>query len=183
MSTADDKTKAYQELLRRYAASLNLVSRKVLSEIDKHIETSCAYGEAIPPGRHVLDVGSGAGLPGLPLAICRPDLQLTLAEARGKRAAFLDLATASLGLENVSVYNGDVRHWQGKTAFVTAQAVAPFDEVYRLIKDSAQYPLLLVSRKGRGWRREARRLGAQVFHVKPLADGSELVALRLQEER
>lgn len=171
----------YAALLRRYAGTLNLVSQRVLADLPRHLETACAYGEAIGEGETVLDVGSGAGLPGVPLAICRPDLQIVLAEKRAKRAAFLDLVAGSLGLANLQVYNGDVRNWQGRTGYVTAQAVAPFDEIYRLVRASARYPLTIVSRKGPGWEAEAERLGARVFHVKPLDDGSALVALRLEE--
>ncbi|WP_457638494.1 16S rRNA (guanine(527)-N(7))-methyltransferase RsmG [Oceanithermus sp.] len=171
----------YAELLRRYSGSLNLVSPRLLAGLPRHLETACVYGEPIPRGETVLDVGSGAGLPAVPLAICRPDLKVTMVERRAKRAAFLDLVTASLGLENLRVYNGDVRSWEGKAAYVTAQAVAPFDEVYALVRGSARFPLTLIARKGPGWREEMERLGAEVFHVKPLDDGTELVALRLEE--
>jgi len=53
----------------------------------------------------VVDVGSGGGLPGVPLAICLPDVHFTLLEATGKKAAFLERAIASLGLENAAVLN------------------------------------------------------------------------------
>jgi len=173
--------KRYGELLERYSGSLNLVSPRVLVELPRHLETACAYGEPIPAGETVLDAGSGAGLPAVPLAICRPDLEVVMVERRAKRAAFLDLVTASLGLENLRVYNGDVRDWQGEAAYVTAQAVAPFDEIYRLVRGSVHFPLTLVARKGPGWQEEAERLGARAFHVKPLDDGTELVALRIEE--
>ncbi|XOB98504.1 16S rRNA (guanine(527)-N(7))-methyltransferase RsmG [Deinococcota bacterium DY0809b] len=178
-----DRLEAYAALLERYAASANLVSPKVLAELPVHFAAARAYGEVLPEGVHVLDVGSGAGLPAIPLAVARPDLALTLVERRAKRAAFLDLVAARLGLENVRVYNGDVQQWSGRTAYVTAQAVAPFDVVYRLVAHAADYPLTLIARKGPGWREEAARLGAQVFHVKPLGSGAELVALRLEAPR
>jgi 16S rRNA (guanine527-N7)-methyltransferase len=178
-----DRLEAYAELLERYAASANLVSPKVLAELPVHFEAARAYGEVLPEGVHVLDVGSGAGLPAVPLAIARPDLTLTLVERRAKRAAFLDLVAARLGLANVRVYNGDVQQWTGRTAYVTAQAVAPFDVVYRLVAHAAEYPLTLIARKGPGWRAEAERLGAAVFHVKPLGPDAELVALRLEGPR
>lgn len=173
--------KNYTDYLHRYAGSLNLVSPRVLAELPRHIETACAYGGPIPAGETVLDVGSGAGLPAIPLAICRPDLKIVMVERRTKRAAFLDMVASGLGLGNVRVYNGDVRNWQGETAFVTAQAVAPFDEIYRLVKASARFPLTIIARKGPGWHSEKERLKAEVFHVKPLDDGTELVALRLRE--
>ncbi|WP_456411049.1 16S rRNA (guanine(527)-N(7))-methyltransferase RsmG [Oceanithermus sp.] len=180
---SDARLERYAELLRAYAPSLNLVSPKVLAELPLHFESARAYGEVLPEGAAVVDLGSGAGLPAIPLAIHRPDLTLTLVERRAKRAAFLELAVAQLGLAGVRVYNGDVRRWTGRTAYVTAQAVAPFDEVYNLVRHAAEYPLTLVARKGPGWRAEAERLGAEVFHVKPLGTDAELVALRLEAPR
>ena len=181
--SADEKLQVYARLLADYARAANLVSPKVLAELPVHFEAARAYGEVLPEGAHVLDVGSGAGLPALPLAVLRPDLSLSLAERRLKRAVFLELAAARLGLENVRVYNGDVQQWSGRTAYVTAQAVAPFDEVYRLVAHAAEHPLTLVARKGPGWRDEAERLGAEVFHVKRLGPQAELVALRIEEPR
>ena len=171
----------YQQLLRLYAGTTNLVSSRVLDDLSRHVATACAYGEPIPEDEAVLDVGSGAGLPAVPLAVCRPDLEVTMVERRARRAAFLDLVTASLGLGNLRVYNGDVRDWPGSAAYVTAQAVAPFDEVYRLVRGSARFPLTLIARKGPGWRDEVERLEGRVFHVKPLDDGTELVAVRIEE--
>lgn len=179
----NDRLRTYAELLGQYAPSANLVSPKVLAQLPVHVDAARAYGEVVPQGVHVLDVGSGAGLPAIPLAIFRPDLTLTLVERRAKRAAFLELVTARLGIANVRVYNGDVQQWTGRTAWVTAQAVAPFDVVYRLVAHAAAYPLTLIARKGTDWRDEAERLGAAVFHVKPLGEGAELVALRLEEPR
>jgi 16S rRNA (guanine527-N7)-methyltransferase len=77
----------------------------------------------------VLDVGSGAGLPGIPLAIARPDLKLDLLEAMARRVAWLQDVVAELGLP-VSVYRGraedpQVRHQLGRYDVVTARAVAP----------------------------------------------------------
>ncbi len=171
----------YLELLRRYGKSLNLSSEAVLAEPQKHLAAAQAYGEVLPPGAEVLDVGSGGGLPGIPLAISRPDLRLVLAESRARRAAFLELVVAQLGLKNVRVYNGDVRQWRGSAQYVLAQAVASFSGVYQMVRAAAKYPLVIVSRKGPGWQQEVLGLpGAQVFHVKQLDQDAWLVAIRLE---
>jgi 16S rRNA (guanine527-N7)-methyltransferase len=96
---------------------------------DRHLLNSAALGELVPAGCRVLDVGSGAGLPGIPLAIARPDLKLDLLEAMARRVAWLQDVVAELGLP-VSVYRGraedpQVRHQLGRYDVVTARAVAP----------------------------------------------------------
>ncbi|AEB12969.1 16S rRNA (guanine(527)-N(7))-methyltransferase RsmG [Marinithermus hydrothermalis] len=179
----DPRLEAYVELLRRYGQTLDLASPRVLENPWPHLEAALAYAEPIPHGEAVLDVGSGGGLPGIPLAIARPDLEITLAEVRKRRAAFLELAVHHLGLTNVRVYNGDVRKWSGRVAYVTAQAVASFADVYRIVRHAARYPMVLISRKGADWEGEVAALGAEAFHVKPLGGGAYLVALRIERER
>ncbi len=169
----------YLELLRAYGAVADLSSDRVLADPERLLEAARAYAEVLPQGARVLDLGSGAGWPGIPLAILRPDLDLTLAERRKKRAAFLDLAKSRLGLKNVRVHAGDARELEGPFPFVTAQAVAPFPEVYAIVRPLLADPGVLVSVKGPGWEEEAKALGGRVFHVKPLGQGGTLVAVEV----
>ena len=85
-------------------------------------------------GRRVADVGSGAGVPGIPLAIAEPDRHFTLIESRGKRAAFLRHMQGFLGLDNVAVEHCRVEAMTGASSFDTllARAVAPPEEILRL---------------------------------------------------
>jgi 16S rRNA (guanine527-N7)-methyltransferase len=83
----------------------------------------------LPAGSHVLDVGSGGGLPGIPIAIARPDLRITLLEATQKKAGFLSAVCKKLALDNVSVVSEraeDLQDSEFTRAFdvVTARAVA-----------------------------------------------------------
>ncbi|SNS79246.1 16S rRNA m(7)G-527 methyltransferase [Geodermatophilus saharensis] len=64
---------------------------------DRHVLNSAAVAEAVPPDARVVDVGSGAGLPGIPLALARPDLRLTLVEPMARRVEFLEEVVAELG--------------------------------------------------------------------------------------
>ena len=74
---------------------------------DRHVLNCAALAEVVPPGRRVADVGSGAGLPGLVLAIARPDLRVTLIEPLLRRTTFLEEVVADLGLgEQVTVVRG-----------------------------------------------------------------------------
>lgn len=94
---------------------------------DRHIANCAVVEELIPPGASVIDVGSGAGLPGLVLAIVRPDLKVGLIEPLLRRCEFLTEVINDLGLaEQVTVYRGKAQdHPNLKADIVTGRAVAP----------------------------------------------------------
>ena len=100
--------------------------REVPRMWDRHINNSAVIEEAVPQGASVIDVGSGAGLPGLPLAIIRADVTVTLLEPLARRVDFLQEVVDDLGLnDRVTVVRGraeDVRHL--KAQIVTSRAVA-----------------------------------------------------------
>jgi 16S rRNA (guanine527-N7)-methyltransferase len=85
----------------------------------------------------VCDIGSGAGLPGLAVAIRRPDLNLFLVEPLLRRTTFLELAVSRMGLDNVTVHRGRAEElhsdpeWAGRFDVVTSRAVAPMDKLAR----------------------------------------------------
>ena len=126
-------------MLAASAAEFNLVSASVRDPeaIERrHIAESLAFGALLEArglltdGARVLDVGSGAGLPGLPLKIAWPSLQVTLLEATGKKCRFLERVASELGLEGVEVVEGraeevarDAAH-RGSYDLVVARAVA-----------------------------------------------------------
>ena len=94
---------------------------------ERHVLNCAVLGEAIGPDLEVADIGSGAGLPGLVLAIARPDLQVTLVEPLLRRTTFLEEVVADLGLTNVEVVRGRAEELHGTRDFdvVTSRAVAP----------------------------------------------------------
>lgn len=101
---------------------------------ERHILNSAVLGEAIDKGATVIDVGSGAGLPGIPLAIARPDLRVILVEPLLKRSTYLHEVREELGLENVAVLRGRAEEDAVKKALprvdvVTARAVAPLGKL------------------------------------------------------
>lgn len=104
---------------------------------EKHVVDSLALGPLIPEGIGTLwDLGSGAGFPGLVLAIARPDIHVTLVESRAKKAVFLSFAVAELGLKNAGVENGRAEDLlkTARPGAVAARAVASLWDLFRLLK-------------------------------------------------
>ncbi len=101
-----DSLVRYTQLLRDWNQRINLVSRRDTSRIlSYHVIDSLAVQRLIPPDARVCDIGSGAGLPGIPLAITRPDLRMLLVESSQKRGQFLRATVAELALTNAEVLN------------------------------------------------------------------------------
>lgn len=94
---------------------------------ERHLLNCAVIHPAIPAGQMVIDIGSGAGLPGLALAIARPDLDLHLVEPMLRRTTWLSLAIEELELDNATVHRGRAEQFWGVLAapVVTARAVAP----------------------------------------------------------
>lgn len=92
---------AYLELLVRWNARMNLTAVRAPEEIVQRHFAECIFAaQQIPREvKTLLDFGSGAGLPGIPIAICRPEIGVTLAESQGRKAAFLREAVRTLGLQ------------------------------------------------------------------------------------
>lgn len=95
------KFENYVSLILRWNRRVNLTSiRTEDAIISIHLAECIACARAIPEDvRALLDFGSGAGLPGIPIALCRPEITVTLAESTGKKAAFLQEAVRSLGIK------------------------------------------------------------------------------------
>lgn len=98
---------------------------------ERHLLNCAVLEEAVPAGASVCDIGSGAGLPGLVLAIARPDLRVTLVEPLLRRTTFLTEVVESLGLDSVRVHRGRADSLHGTERFdvVTSRAVAPLDRL------------------------------------------------------
>ncbi|WP_233512300.1 16S rRNA (guanine(527)-N(7))-methyltransferase RsmG [Micromonospora deserti] len=134
-----DLAAAYAELLATDGVVRGLIGPREAPRIwDRHLLNCAAVAERVPEGATVLDVGSGAGLPGLVLAIARPDLTVTLIEPLARRTSFLIEAVQQLGLtRTVRVFRGRAEEAATGAAgtaplrgdVVTARAVAPLDRL------------------------------------------------------
>jgi 16S rRNA (guanine527-N7)-methyltransferase len=126
-------------LIEAYAASLatdgvvrGLIGPREVPRLwERHLLNCAVLGDAIPAKAVVCDIGSGAGLPGLVLAIARPDLRITLVEPLLRRTTYLSEVVEDLGLDNVEVVRGRAEQLHGERRFdvVTSRAVAPLERL------------------------------------------------------
>lgn len=139
---------AYHESLATDGSTRGFIGPREVDRLwDRHILNCAVIGEVMEHGARVADVGSGAGLPGIPLAIARPDLDITLIEPLLKRSVYLQEVVDALGLPNVTVIRGRAEEKQVREALdggvdiVTSRAVAPLGKL-------AGWSLPLVRRGG-----------------------------------
>jgi 16S rRNA (guanine527-N7)-methyltransferase len=113
--------------LDRWRRRANLTGALTVEELAEHALESLVGSDLIINGERVIDIGSGAGFPGLPLAIFRPDLEVALLEPRGKRAAFLRHVVRTLNLERTTVLEARIEEVGGQTFTVaTTRAVGSY---------------------------------------------------------
>lgn len=121
----------YIELFSKWNKAYNLSAvRDVNLMIDRHLLDSLAVLPLIK-GHNLIDVGTGGGLPGIPLAICNPESQLTLLDSNGKKTRFLHQVKTDLGLENVTIINSRVESYQPEVLFdgVISRAFASLEDM------------------------------------------------------
>ncbi|AQA06328.1 16S rRNA (guanine(527)-N(7))-methyltransferase RsmG [Mycobacterium sp. MS1601] len=143
----------YVEILATDGVERGLIGPRESERLwDRHVLNSAAIAELIAEGQRGADVGSGAGLPGIPLAIARPDLDITLIEPMLRRTVFLEFVIEELGLESVRVS----RHRAEEPAaransdfdFVTSRAVASLDKLTRWTAPLLKADGLMLALKG-----------------------------------
>lgn len=119
---------AYADFLATDGVTRGLIGPREVPRLwDRHLVNCALVAPLVPPASAVADVGSGAGLPGLVLAIVRPDLRVTLIEPMARRVAFLSDALERVGVEGVEIVRARAEQWKDAPPFdvVTSRAVAP----------------------------------------------------------
>ncbi|MGZ6544027.1 MAG: 16S rRNA (guanine(527)-N(7))-methyltransferase RsmG [Actinomycetota bacterium] len=121
-----DRLEAYERLLREHALPPGMISARDASRLrERHVVDSLRAAATVLPGdRTAYDLGSGAGLPGVVVAIARPELLVTLVESRRSRASFLELVVDRLGLSNTRVHVGRVEKLTVRVDLCFARAFA-----------------------------------------------------------
>lgn len=160
---------AFLELLVKWNRVYNLTGIRDAGElVERHLVESLALAPLLR-GTRIVDVGTGAGLPGLPLAIVAPERDFVLVESRAKRVHFLRHVVGSLGLSNVEVAHARVEHLPCERPFdtVLARAVAPPAELIKMTRHlTAPGSILLLLTAGR-LEQEWRGLAAD-FRLRPI---------------
>ncbi|MFK7795197.1 MAG: 16S rRNA (guanine(527)-N(7))-methyltransferase RsmG [Gammaproteobacteria bacterium] len=126
---------AYLTMIQKWNKAYNLVGTSNADElVKKHLLDSISIVHNIKDSP-VLDVGSGAGLPGIPLAICLPDISFTLLDSNGKKARFMRQVVMDLKLTNVEIVQTRVENYQPSVApkMVLARAFAPVDKALHML--------------------------------------------------
>jgi 16S rRNA (guanine527-N7)-methyltransferase len=158
-----DQARRYAELLATDGVTRGLIGPRETDRLwDRHLLNCAVVTELLPESGQLVDIGSGAGLPGIVIAMLRPSLQVTLLEPLLRRTLFLEECVAELGLANATVLRAraEDKHIAGLVADIaTARAVAPLD---RLV----------------GWAAGLLRPGGQLLAIKGQSAEAELAAAK-----
>ncbi len=128
---------ALDALYHDWNAKINVISRKDIDNLyPHHVLHSLGIAKVIRfrPGTEVLDLGTGGGFPGIPLAIMFPESRLTLMDSIGKKVKVAEAVAEAIGLDNVTAVHRNVIEEKGKYDFVVSRAVADMAELVRLVK-------------------------------------------------
>lgn len=141
----------YVELLADAGVLRGLIGPREPSRLwSRHILNSVALAGLLPTGVDVLDAGSGAGLPGIPVALARPDLRMTLLEPMARRVAFLQEVVTELGID-VAVRRGRLEDVAARSVdAVLARALAPLPQLVEMALPALRAGGRLVALKGTG---------------------------------
>lgn len=157
------KAVAYHASLATAGAERGFMGPREVPRLwERHVLNCAVIGEVMPEGAAVTDVGSGAGLPGIPLALARPDLRIVLVEPLLKRSVYLGEVIRELSLDNVRVVRGRaedkaLRAEVGRAQIVTSRAVAPLGKLCTWSMPLVAHKGAMIAMKGASVHEELER--------------------------
>jgi 16S rRNA (guanine527-N7)-methyltransferase len=172
----EDAICAYAEFLTTAGIERGLIGPREGERIwDRHIFNCLPITQLLPNGASLFDIGSGAGLPGIVIALSRPDLKVTLIEPLERRVEFLNEAVAAIGTKGVeiAVIRGRAQDVKKSADFVTARAVAPMEKLKKMSWHMVKTGGSLLAMKGESAATEMVGIkGAELHEIK--LEGIEL---------
>lgn len=154
---------AYADFLTSAGIERGLIGPREGERIwERHIFNCLPVTQLLPEGASLFDIGSGAGLPGIVIALARPDLKVTLIEPLERRVEFLKEATA--GIANIEVIRGRAQDVKKSADFVTARAVAPLDKLKKMSWHLVKVGGSLLAMKGEGAASEMEGVKGATLH-------------------
>ena len=157
----------YAELLLTAGIERGLIGPREAPRIwGRHLFNSLLLTPYLPEGATVIDVGSGAGLPGIPLALARPDLKITLLEPLQRRVDFLEEVKSELGL-TVTIIRGRAEESKGSYQVVTARALSATEKLLPQVWHLLSPGGAVVALKGSSVEEEVRQAQKVISKLKP----------------
>jgi 16S rRNA (guanine527-N7)-methyltransferase len=157
----------YAELLLTAGIERGLIGPREAPRIwSRHLLNSLLLTPYLPEGATVIDVGSGAGLPGIPLALARPDLKITLLEPLQRRVDFLEEVKSELGL-TITIIRGRAEESKGSYQVVTARALSATEKLLPQVWHLLSPGGAVVALKGSSVEEEVRQAQKVISKLKP----------------
>lgn len=143
-----DQFRQLENLYKEWNEKINVISRKDIDSLyERHVlhSLSIAAAFSFQPGASIIDIGTGGGFPGIPLAVFFPEVQFHLVDSIGKKLKVVEAVASAIGLRNLSIQHIRAEEIKGrKFDFAVSRAVAPLKELWKWSK-----PLLQLSKQGK----------------------------------
>lgn len=170
-----EQFKKLESLYNEWNEKINVISRKDMDSLyERHILHSLGIAKIMPfaDGTKVLDIGTGGGFPGIPLAILFPNVEFTLIDSIGKKIKVVEAVAEGLGLKNVTAVHGRAEKLKEKYHFVVSRAVTQMPVFLRWLKGKFEKEQInekhngVLYLKGGDLAEELARLRCEVFQLK-----------------
>tara|TARA_B100000768_G_scaffold176533_1_gene189409 strand:- start:413 stop:1030 length:618 start_codon:yes stop_codon:yes gene_type:complete len=173
-----NKLLIYKDLLIKWNKVFNLISVKATEEIVTHHFLDCLAVVPYIEGKNILDVGSGAGMPGIIIGLCYPEKKITLVDSVGKKTAFLKQTCAELKLSNITVINKRIEDVTTNKLFDSIIARA-FSDMQMLI-DLTKH---LIENKGTWYGMKSKKINEEEINTKYALEKKIILVPYLNAER